>query len=120
MEMIMKRLLSIVLLAVVLPTVAVAGNNKSYDPVQRVEKLTKKLDLTPEQQEKAKAILIDAKTKNEALAIKYNLEAYKAERQDIHDASQKAMNDMLTPEQRQELEAMKNKKKQRKQKKQNN
>jgi len=110
----MKKLLSIALLAVVLPTVAVAGNSKSNDPDQRVEKLTKKLDLTPEQQKKAKAILIDAQTKNEALAKKYKLEAYKAERQGLHDASQKAMSDMLTPEQRQKLEATKKRKKQKK------
>ena len=110
----MKKLLSVALLAVVLSTVAIAGNSKSYDPDQRVEKLTKKLDLTSEQQEKAKVILIDAKTKNEALAKKYNLEAYEAERQDLRDASQKAMSDMLTPEQREKLEAMKKKKKKKK------
>lgn len=106
----MKKLLSIALLAVVLPLVAVAGNGKSDAPEQRVEMLTKKLDLTPEQQEKAKAILEDAETKNEALAKKYNLEAYKAERQDLHNASQKAMSEMLTPEQRQKLETMKKQK----------
>ena len=112
----MKKLLSIALLAVVLPTVAIAGNSNSKDPNQRVEMLTKKLDLTPEQQEKAIAILLDAKTKNEALAKKYNLESYKAERQVLLDASQEAMSDMLTPEQREKLEAKKKKKKKKKQK----
>jgi Spy/CpxP family protein refolding chaperone len=114
MEIILKNLLSVALLAVLLPTVAVAGNNKSNDPDQRVEQLTKKLDLTSEQQEKARAILMDAQTKNEALAKKYKLDAYKAETQELNDASQKAISDMLTPEQRQKFETMKKSKKQKK------
>jgi Spy/CpxP family protein refolding chaperone len=117
MEIILKRLLSVALLAVVLSTGAVAGNSKSDDPDQRVEKLTKKLDLTSEQQEKAIAILLDAKTQNEALAKKYKLEAYQAERKDLRVASQKEMSDMLTPEQREKLESMEKQKK-KKQKKQ--
>ena len=71
----------------------------------------KKLDLTPAQQEKAKAIFIDAKAKNEALDEKYNLKAYKAEKQDLQKASHKAMSDILTAEQRQKLQAMKKKSK---------
>lgn len=110
----MKNLLSVVLLAVVLPTVAVAGNNKHHDPDQRVEQLTKKLDLTSEQQEKAMAILMDAQTKNKELAKKYNLDAYRAERQELNNASQQAISDMLTPEQRQKFESMKKGKKQKK------
>ena len=114
MEITLKNLLSVALLAVVLPTVAVAGNHKSHDPEQRVEKLTKKLDLTSEQQEKARAILMDAQTKNEALAKQYNLDAYKAETQEINNASHKEISDMLTPEQRQKFETMKKGKKQKK------
>ncbi len=110
----MKQLLSVALLAIILPAVAVASNHKPFDPDKRVERLTKQLDLTAEQQEKAKAILIDAKTKNEELAKKYNLDAYKAERKTIRDATQKAMSDMLTPEQREKLESMRSGKKKKK------
>jgi len=110
----LKNLLSIALLAVVLPVVAVAGNNKSQDPDHRAEQLTKKLDLSSEQQEKARSILMDAQTQNEALAKKYKLDAYQAETQEVNDASQKAISDMLTPEQREKFEAMKKSKKQKK------
>ena len=116
MEKILKKILSVALLAVVFSTVAIAGNSKSEDPDQRVEKMTKKLDLTSEQQDKAKAILLDAITQNEALAKKYKLEEYKAEREALREASQKAMSDLLTPEQSQKLEDMKKKKKQKKKK----
>jgi len=114
MEIILKNLLIVALLAVVLPSVAVAGNNKSSDPEQRVEQLTKKLALSSEQQEKVRAILMDAQTKNEALAKKYNLDAYEAEIREVNDASQKAISEMLMPEQRQKFETMKKSKKQKK------
>jgi Spy/CpxP family protein refolding chaperone len=75
---------------------------------QRVQMLTKELDLTPDQQAKAKTIL--EQQQKEMMALKENTSLSEQEReaklQEIHRSGMEEIRAMLTPDQQKKLQEM--------------
>ena len=88
--------------------------NQQHRAEHRLQKMTKKLDLTAQQQEAVSAILAEAKSKKQALNKQYNIEAYHKEKRAIGGESRQKIDALLTDQQKASFKKMKKKSKKKK------
>lgn len=76
---------------------------------QYMQKMTKRLDLTEEQQEQIKAMRVQAQEKRSALDAQYNIEEYRNAKRAIGLESKAKFEEILTDEQKAKHQKMMNK-----------
>jgi Spy/CpxP family protein refolding chaperone len=117
--MIMKKLILPLLAVSLISTAVMAGGpeHKSHkehmrgerDASMMVDRMAKKLDLSEAQKKEMNAIFEDTKKDIDALDKKYKMEAYRAERKKLREASKEKMDKVLNAEQKAKLDKMREK-----------